>query len=94
MVQAVNISTDGENVLTRLRRIEGQIRGLQRLVEEETDCEKFLTQLSAARAALDKVGLIVIGKNMKQCLAGSGGDSNKVEEALQIFLRHSSQIAR
>ena len=80
--------------MTRLRRIEGQVRGLQRLVEEETDCEKFLTQLSAARAALDKVGLIVIGKNMKQCLAGPEEDGNKVEAALQIFLRHSGQISR
>lgn len=92
-MSAANISPDGDNVLTRLRRIEGQIRGLQRLVEEETDCEKFLTQLSAARAALDKVGLIVIGKNMKECLAGSGGAGSKVEEALQLFLRHSGQIS-
>lgn len=93
-MSAVKISADADNVIVRLRRIEGQVRGLQRLVEEETDCEKFLTQLSAARAALDKVGLIVISKNMKQCLSGLAGDGSKVEEALQIFLRHSGQITR
>lgn len=39
---------------TRLRRIEGQLRGLQRLVEEEADCEQVVQQLAAARKALDK----------------------------------------
>jgi hypothetical protein len=46
-------------ISNRLKRIEGQIRGLQRMVEEQRDCEAILTQLMAGRAALDRVGLLV-----------------------------------
>ena len=46
-----------EQVLTRLRRVEGQIRGIQRMIEEERECEAIVTQLMAARAALDKASL-------------------------------------
>ena len=45
-----------DDVNLRLRRLEGQIRGLQRMLEEEQDCEKIVTQLAAAKAALDRVG--------------------------------------
>jgi len=45
----------------RLRRVEGQIRGIQRMVEEGRECEAIVTQLMAARAALDKVSLISTG---------------------------------
>ena len=48
-----------EEITNRLKRVEGQVRGLQRMVEEERDCEAILTQLMAARAALDRVGLLV-----------------------------------
>ncbi len=63
-----------EEITNRLRRIEGQIRGLQRMVEEQRDCEAILTQLMAARAALDRVGLLVAENFVQECVLGADGD--------------------
>ena len=60
-----------EEIGKRLRRIEGQVRGLQRMVEEQRDCEAVLTQLMAARAALDRVGLLVVEHYVEECLTTS-----------------------
>jgi DNA-binding FrmR family transcriptional regulator len=59
----------GDQITRRLKRVEGQIRGLQRMVEDERDCEAILTQLIAARAALDRVGLLVVDRFVERCLA-------------------------
>ena len=57
-----------KNVLNRLRRIEGQIRGLERMVEQESPCADVLTQLSAATAAMKKTGVAIIQANMRRCV--------------------------
>lgn len=57
-----------EEITNRLKRVEGQIRGLQRMVEEERDCEAILTQLMAARAALDRIGLLITDSFVQECL--------------------------
>ncbi|MGC8873226.1 MAG: metal-sensitive transcriptional regulator [Chloroflexia bacterium] len=60
---------DNKNeIVTRLRRIEGQVRGLTRMVEEEKGCEEILTQLLAVRAALDQAAVRLIDLYMEQCL--------------------------
>ena len=56
------------NIQVRLRRVEGQIRGLQRMVDAGTPCEQTLTQLLAARSALDQVGLIIVNNYVERCL--------------------------
>ena len=67
-------------VIHRLRRIEGQVRGLQRMVEEGRDCAEVVTQVAAARAALDRLGHRIVALNLRTCLAdaelgedGAGG---------------------
>jgi DNA-binding FrmR family transcriptional regulator len=77
--------------LTRLRRIEGQIRGLQRMVDEGQDCEAILTQLMAARAALDKAGLFIVEKHLDQCLRGTADEQvkNRLNRIVELFLRLS-----
>jgi DNA-binding FrmR family transcriptional regulator len=68
-------ATMSENEITnRLRRVEGQIRGLQRMVDEGRDCEAILTQLMAARAALDQVGLIVADNFVQECVLAADAD--------------------
>jgi CsoR family transcriptional regulator, copper-sensing transcriptional repressor len=52
----------------RLRRIEGQLRGLQRMLAEERDCTELVQQIAAARAALDRVALDLISAGLEQCL--------------------------
>ncbi len=59
---------DKANVLLRLRRIEGQLRGLQRMVEEEVPCSDLLTQVAAVTAAVKRVGTALIHAHMEECL--------------------------
>ena len=57
-----------KDVLLRLRRIEGQLRGLQRMVEEGGPCADILTQVAAVTAAIKKVGMVVVKTYMEECL--------------------------
>jgi len=54
-----------ELLLRRLRRIEGQVRGIQKMIENGRDCESLITQLSAIRSAIESVGTLVINDCMK-----------------------------
>ncbi len=60
-----------EQLLKRLKRAEGQVRGIARMVEEDTYCIDILTQVSAAEAALDKIALELIREHSKHCLSDS-----------------------
>jgi DNA-binding FrmR family transcriptional regulator len=75
------------NLLLRLRRIEGQVRGLQRMVEEEAPCSEVLTQVGAVTAALKKVGTVMIGAHMEKCVAemAQKTDGNQQRETLRDF---------
>jgi DNA-binding FrmR family transcriptional regulator len=57
-----------DDVLKRLRRLEGQIRGVQRMIEEGQDCGDVVTQLSACKAALDRVGYRLVVAGMRHCV--------------------------
>lgn len=81
-----------EDHLKRLRRIEGQIRGLARMVEEDKYCIDILTQISAATRGLQAVSLGLLDEHLKHCvaeaLAEGGGDADKkVDEASQAIAR-------
>ncbi|GAF90737.1 unnamed protein product, partial [marine sediment metagenome] len=58
-IMAQETKVDTEALLARLRRIEGQIRGIHRMVSEDRMCEDVMTQLMAARSGLDQVGLLI-----------------------------------
>ena len=77
-------------LLTRLRRVEGQVRGLQRLVVEERYCADILTQISAATKALEGVALMLLDEHLGQCLTRSDdpdGMENKLTEASDAIRR-------
>ncbi|MHB1357103.1 MAG: metal-sensitive transcriptional regulator [Anaerolineae bacterium] len=78
-----------EQILGRLRRVEGQIRGIQKMLEENRDCEAVVTQLMAARAALDKVSLVIITQHLQQCLTQppNPGETNHLERIMSFFLK-------
>jgi CsoR family transcriptional regulator, copper-sensing transcriptional repressor len=63
-----SMDRDKRGVLLRLRRIEGQLRGLQRMVDEEVPCADILTQVAAATAAIKKVGMVMVQTYMEECL--------------------------
>jgi DNA-binding FrmR family transcriptional regulator len=74
--------TEKQAHLNRLRRIEGQIRGLQRMVEEDTYCIDILTQVSAATKALQTVALALLDEHLKHCVTDAvrmGGDEADVK---------------
>jgi DNA-binding FrmR family transcriptional regulator len=75
-----------EQVAKRLRRIEGQVRGLQQMIEDDRYCIDILTQISAIQAALDKVALGLLDGHTRHCLLGEGtapGDTNtQVDELM------------
>ena len=56
-----------DRIVNRLKRIEGQVRGIQRMIEDSRDCESILTQMVAVRAAIDGVGALVLNNYMKLC---------------------------
>jgi len=80
-----------DSQLKRLRRIEGQVRGLQRMVEEEKYCIDILTQISAATRALESVALGLLDEHLHHCLARAATDpdrfSDKVTEASAAIAR-------
>jgi DNA-binding FrmR family transcriptional regulator len=74
---------DKEAVQGRLRRIEGQIRGIQKMVEEDRYCIDVLTQVSAVKAALESVAMLLLADHVDHCVADAiraGDGSEKVRE--------------
>lgn len=63
-----------KNILIRLRRIEGQVRGIQRMIEEESNCAETLNQITAIRAALNRVALIIFENHAHECITRTLGD--------------------
>jgi CsoR family transcriptional regulator, copper-sensing transcriptional repressor len=79
-----------DDLLARLRRIEGQVRGLQRMVDEDQYCLDILTQVNSAVAALRAVGLGLLDDHVRHCVTESitaGGGDEKVEELLAAVAR-------
>jgi DNA-binding FrmR family transcriptional regulator len=86
-------SADKEAVLTRLRRIEGQVRGVERMVEEDRYCIDVVTQVTAIQAALDKVALELLTDHASHCVIGAepGEQAERTEELMATvkrLLRH------
>ncbi len=70
----------------RLARIEGQVRGVSKMVEEDRYCVDVLTQINAVRAALDKVALGLLDGHARHCLLGHGGGPTEPEEQVQELM--------
>lgn len=80
-----------DQILVRLRRAEGQLRGVQRMLEEDADCGQVLTQLAAVKAAVDQVGLHLISERLRTCVADGGdGCDEAFEDAIATFLRFAT----
>lgn len=72
-------------ILNRFKRIEGQVRGLQKMIIEERDCESIVTQLAAVRSAIDSVGALVLNNYIKICVPrGSESDPEVYESMVRV----------
>ena len=56
------------DILLRLRRIEGQVRGVQRMIEAEEECSQILNQVSAIKSAMNQVGILIFNNHAKDCI--------------------------
>ena len=82
-----------EALVNRLRRIEGQVRGIERMVDDDRYCIDILTQITAIQAALDKVALGLLDEHARHCLAGTGeGEqderTSELMGAVRRLMRH------
>jgi DNA-binding FrmR family transcriptional regulator len=76
----------------RLRRVEGQIRGLQQMLEEQRDCRDVVTQISAASKALDQVGFVLVAAGLSWCLEDpqrSAAAGYEIADVQKMFLKLS-----
>jgi DNA-binding FrmR family transcriptional regulator len=83
---------DKDSYLKRLRRIEGQVRGLQRMIDEDKYCIDILTQVAAATKALQSVALGLLDEHLSHCVAqavaeGGDGAADKIREASEAIAR-------
>lgn len=78
---------DLKPVINRIKRAQGQLAGVVRMLEEGRECEDVVTQLAAVSKALDKAGFAIIATGLQQCLvSGEGADSLDVAKMEKLFL--------
>jgi DNA-binding FrmR family transcriptional regulator len=76
---------DKDALTARLKRIEGQVRGIERMVEDERYCIDILTQISAIQAALDKVGLSLLAQHAAHCVIGPEDPAVRAEKTGEMM---------
>jgi len=84
-----SLSDEELEVIERLKRVEGQVRGLLRMISEGEDCRAVVTQMSAARSALDRAAFLYLAAHMRDCLSRKAPDSSSpsVEEMMEMFVK-------
>lgn len=80
---------DNEDIFKRLRKVEGQVRGIQKMVEDDRYCVDILIQIAAVRAALDKVGLSILKNHTHGCVkrAIQSGDGDPIIDELMDVIK-------
>lgn len=93
-IAAIPEDAERRRIINRLKRLEGQIRGLQSMLESGKECEAVLTQIMAAKSALNQVGMHIIGHSMKNCLIDDEDKTRDelIDEAIKVFLKYSSCV--
>lgn len=81
---------DKENLLRRLNRIEGQIRGISRMIEEDRYCVDVLQQIASMQSAADAVAMILLENHVKGCVADGrrSGKEDRVEEVVGVIRKY------
>jgi len=95
MVSKEQTRPEVEALLARLRRIEGQIRGIHKMLAEDRVCEDIVTQLMAARSSLEQVGLLIIDQHVERCLLANQSPEealHNLQEALKLWMRFGPPV--
>ncbi|MGO2082335.1 metal-sensitive transcriptional regulator [Vagococcus sp.] len=84
-------ATCSKQLINRLKRAEGQVRGIQRMIEEDQDCLAVVTQLSAVRSSIDRIMGLVIAENMKDCylnpVENELEQQKRLEKAIEMVIK-------
>jgi len=80
---------DKKSYINRLSRLEGQIRGISKMLEEDRSCQDVVTQLSAVKAGIDKVIALMVTENLMTCVSEENTEDqrDKVEQALKLIFK-------
>lgn len=80
-----------KKILNRLKRTEGQIRGIQKMIEDDKECIDVITQLSAARSSIDRVMGMIMAENLKHCFEHPDQNpeeqAQKLEQAINMIIK-------
>jgi CsoR family transcriptional regulator, copper-sensing transcriptional repressor len=89
------MQADSRATHNRLRRIEGQVRGLQRMVDDDAYCVDILTQVAAVQTALEQVAVNVLDAHVRHCVADAvNGDGPKADEKLDELMAAVRRFAK
>ncbi|MGL5560886.1 MAG: metal-sensitive transcriptional regulator [Paraclostridium sp.] len=89
-------NNDKEAIIKRLNRIEGQVKGIQKMVEDERYCVDILVQISAIRSAINRVGNIILENHIKGCVSNSikEGDTQESEELISELMETINKFTK
>ena len=87
---------ENKKLLDRLARIEGQVRGLRKMLEEQRCCEDVLTQMLAARSGLESASLLILDRHLEDCVLDSTAidpaTMTQLRDTLKLCSRHTSHV--
>ena len=72
-----------DKMKNRIKRMEGQLRGILKMMEEGEDCKAVITQLSAVRSGVDRLIGLIVSQNLLECIQNADGDEQAVNESIQ-----------
>lgn len=80
-----------EDILNRMKKIEGQAKGIQKMIDEDKCCGDIMVQISAIRSAINRVGGLIMDRYIKECLKKSlnnNGDEKSIEEVIETIVKY------
>jgi DNA-binding FrmR family transcriptional regulator len=86
-VKAVYSMEYSKDMKNRLKRVEGQVRGVLRMMEEGKDCRDIITQMSAIRTAMDRATAYVVARNLESCLRKEAENDEEREEVIEEAIK-------
>jgi DNA-binding FrmR family transcriptional regulator len=89
-------NNDKEAIIKRLNRIEGQVKGIQKMVEDERYCVDILVQISAIRSAINRVGNIILENHIKGCVSNSikEGETQESDELISELMETINKFTK
>ncbi|TQR18884.1 metal-sensitive transcriptional regulator [Psychrobacillus soli] len=89
--EATYLNSYDDKVRNRVKRMEGQLRGILKMMDEGKDCKDVITQLSAVRSGVDRSIGLIVSQNLIECIQNANGDeealNESVQEAVNLFVK-------